>query len=148
MKKFLIHTCAILTLFIATMLSVPASSQTLALNDGITLQPKTNRVGINIGSITFYDNGQLLKNLIGSFNPGFEPLINRQVWNIEYAGTANSFAMNNIYDGAPANYWAGATFIVYAGVPGAPEDGCTGLVASNTGPNSPVNTSVDRKSVV
>ena len=142
MNKFLIVRCTILIAFILGISSVLAPAQTVTLNDGITLQSKTNRVGMNIGSITFYDNGQLLKNLIGSFNPGFEPLINRQVWNIEHPGTANSFTVNNIYDGAPTNYWAGATFVVYGGTSGAPEDGCTGLVASNTGPNYPTNTSV------
>ena len=76
MKNFLIHPYRFLIAFILASFSVSASAQTVALNDGITLQPNTNRVGINIGSITFYDNGQLLKNLIGSFNPGFEPLIN------------------------------------------------------------------------
>ena len=142
MKRFLIHPYRFLIPLLLFISSVSVKAQTVALNDGITIQPNTNRVGMNIGSITFYDNGQILKNLIGSFNPGFEPLINRQVWNIKLAGTANSFTVNNIYDGAPANYWTGATFVVYAGTPGAPEDGCTGLVASNTGPNYPTNTSV------
>jgi hypothetical protein len=142
MNRFLLHPHRLFIAFLLAIFSVSVSAQTVALNDGITVQPNTSRVGINIGSITFYDNGQLLKNLIGSFNPGFEPLINRQVWNIEFPGTANSFTVNNIYDGAPVNYWAGATFEVYAGTPGAPEDGCTGLVASNTGPNYPTETNV------
>ncbi|MGA2675153.1 MAG: hypothetical protein ABSE99_18205, partial [Terracidiphilus sp.] len=50
------------------------SAQTLSLNDGSVVQSNPNRIGVNIGAIDYWDNGQILKNLIGSTNPGLEPL--------------------------------------------------------------------------
>src|SRR5580698_3237176 len=103
MKKFLIHTAAAISAFILALFSFPAAAQTLALNDGSILQANTNRVGVNIGAIDYWDNGQILKNLIGSSNPGMEPLQNRQIWALGVAGTATTFTIPDIYDGVPTN---------------------------------------------
>jgi hypothetical protein len=110
----------------------------LTLNDGSILRSSPNRIGVNIGAIDYWDNGQIEKNLIGSSNPGFEPLLAQQIWVVGTAGTATTFAIQDIYDGVPPNYWAGGTFTVVASQSGGSELGCTGTIASNTGPNYPV----------
>ena len=133
---------------IITTISVSTFAQTLALSDGSIIQGKTKRIGLNIGSINYYDNGQILKNLIGSSNPGFEPLMDRQIWALAVAGTTTTFSVPNIYDGVPANYWTGATFSVVAAQSGGAELGCTGTIASNTGPNYPVATALDISPVI
>jgi Chitobiase/beta-hexosaminidase C-terminal domain len=118
-----------------------AQTPTLSLDDTNIVQANTNRIGINIGAINYWDNGQILKNLIGSINPGFEPLIDRQIWALDRAGTtATSFTIPDQYDGVPPNYWTGGTFTVIGTQSGTGgELGCTGNITSNSGPNYPVN---------
>jgi hypothetical protein len=134
--SFMKKTFAVFASFILVFSSVSAWAQTLSLNDGTILQSSTNRVGVNIGSIDYWGNGQILKNLIGGTNPGFEALQNRQIWVLTAAGTSTTFTVPDQYDGAPANYWAGGTFTVVES--GGAELGCTGTIASNTGPNYPL----------
>ncbi len=134
MKK----TFAVFASWIVVFCSIPAWTQTLNLNDGSILQSKTSRIGVNIGSIDYWSNGQILKNLIGATNPGFEPLQNRQIWALTAPGTATTFIVPDIYDGVPLNYWAGGTFTVVESQSGGAELGCTGTIASNTGPNYPL----------
>ena len=98
MRKFLIHTAACFSALFLSLLTASASGQTLSLNDGSILQSNTNRVGVNIGAIDYWDQGQILKNLIGSSNPGMEPLQQRQIWALTTAGTANT-AANRIAEG-------------------------------------------------
>jgi hypothetical protein len=116
-----------------------ATGQTVSLNDSSIVHARTNRIGINIGSVDYWDNGQILKNLIGSINPGFEPLINQQIWVLNAAGSTTTFTVPDTWDGVPPNYWAGGTFTVVSTQSGGAELGCTGTIASNTGPNYPVS---------
>jgi hypothetical protein len=129
-------------LLLSALAEIQASGQvpTVVLNDQSVIQPTTKRVGLNLGSINYWDNGQMLKNLIGSINPGFEPLIDQQIWALPAAGTTTSFTDPDKWDGEPANYWAGGTFKVVASQTGGAEMGCTGTIASNTGPNYPTGT--------
>ena len=130
-------------LFIAAVLaffSIPASAQTLTLNDGSILRSNPHRMGVNIGAIDYWDNGQVLKNLIGSTNPGFEPLLDQQIWSLAVAGSTTTFTVPDQWDGVPTNYWAGGTFQVVESQSGGAELGCSGTIASNTGPNYPVST--------
>ena len=138
MKKFSVYFAAVLAAVAMISLSVSASAQTLSLNDGSILQSNTSRVGVNIGAIDYWDQGQILKNLIGSSDPGMEPLQDRQIWALTKAGTANTFTIPDIYDTVPANYWAGGTFTIVEVQAGGAELGCTGTISSNTGPNYPV----------
>ncbi len=117
--------------------AVTTSTPTVALNDSKIIQQTTKRAGINLGSINYYDTGQLLKNLVGSMNPGFEPVISQQIWAVGAAGTTTTFTDPDIYDTVPANYWAGGTFTVIDSQSEGAELGCTGTIASNTGPNYP-----------
>ena len=138
MKTFSHHAVIVLILCTLALFSVFAQAQTLSLNDGSIVRSDTNRIGINIGAIDYWDNGQILKNLIGTSNPGFEPLLDQQIWAIGTAGTKTTFTIPDIYDGVPPNYWAGGTFTVIESESGGAELGCTGTIASNTGPNYPL----------
>lgn len=119
-------------------LSSSTHGQVLSLNDSLVLRPNPHRIGINIGAINYWDNGQVLKNLIGSTNPGFEPLLDRQIWALGTGGTTTTFTVPDIYDGVPTNYWAGGSFAVVGSQSRGAESGCSGTIASNTGPNFPV----------
>ena len=127
-QRFAVVAASVLSFF-----SISVYAQTLSLNDGSVVQGKTNRMGLNIGAIDYYDNGQILKNLIGSLDPGFEPLQNQQIWALTSAGTTTTFTIPDQYDGVPPNYWAGGTFSVVESQSGGAELGCTGTIASNTG---------------
>lgn len=120
--------------------SAPCFAQTLTLNDASVTRANPSRAGLNIGAIDYYDNGQLLKNLFGTLNVGFEPQIQQVIWNLasngSFTGTTTSFTEPDVYDGVPANYWAGGTFTVVASQSGG-TTGCSGTIVSNTGPNYP-----------
>jgi hypothetical protein len=141
MKKFLFCTAVVLCGILTVVFSHAASAQTLALNDGAILQSNTNRVGVNLGAIDYWDQGQILKNLIGSSNPGMEPLQDRQIWSLAAAGSSSTFTIPDIYDTVSPNYWVGGNFTVVESQNGGPELGCTGTIAANTGPNYPVGSS-------
>lgn len=120
-----------------TTASSSPTTPTIALDDTKIIQASTKRAGINLGSMNYYDTGQLLKNLVGSINPGFEPTITQQIWVVQLPGTNTTFIDPDAYDTVPANYWAGGKFSVVASQFGGAELGCTGTIASNTGPNYP-----------
>ncbi len=108
------------------------TSYTLNLADGTILRPNIQRGGVNIASMTYYDNGQISKNLIGQSNPGFEPVQSNQYWKLNGTGTFSrtQFSNTNKYAVYVANIWAGASFTVTES--SGAELGCTGTIASNT----------------
>jgi hypothetical protein len=121
-------------------IQVAAQTPTVVLNDQTVIRPTTKRVGINLGSINYWDNGQMLKNLIGAQNPGFEPPLNQEIWALDRAGTATSFTEPDQWDLVQANNFAGGTYKVILSQSGGPELGCSGTIVSNTGPNYPTAT--------
>jgi hypothetical protein len=116
---------------------VAGQTPTVVLNDQAVIQPQVKRVGLNIGASDYWDSGQILKNLIGSINPGFEPLMAQQIGALLVPGTTTSFTDPDLWDGQPPNYWVGGTFTVVTSQSGGKELGCSGTIASNTGPNYP-----------
>ena len=85
-------------------------------------------MGINLGTLTNYDSGQMYKNLITQ-NPGFEG----QIWNstIRCAyGTATSCTDENQWSSWPAGFWAGATYQFFYGTAA----GRSGTVTSSSAP--------------
>lgn len=120
--------------------SLSLHAQTLSLNDQSIVLSKPDRIGVNVGTINYYDSGQMLKNLVGSNNPGMEPLLNQQIWVLNQPGTTTSFSVPDPWDAVPANYWTGGTFHVVESESGGAERDCNGTIASNTGPNYPNNT--------
>ena len=105
---------------------------TLTLNDSTIVQATTARSGLNIGAVDYYDSGQVLKNLVGSIDPGFEPLGQRQIWALNATGTAASFTDPQVWDEVPTNYWTGGTMTVVDTQSGGAEQGCTQTISSNT----------------
>ncbi|MFC5861893.1 chitobiase/beta-hexosaminidase C-terminal domain-containing protein [Acidicapsa dinghuensis] len=139
MRKFLSGLAAFIAVLAIHNSALPVAAQTLTLNDGAIVQPSTSRVGVNIGTVDYWDNGQILKNLVGSTNPGMEPLQNRQIWALTSSGTTTTFTVPDVYDTVPANYWTGASFTVVESQNGGAELGCSGTIISNTGPNYPAS---------
>ena len=87
------------------------------------------RLGVNLGSQSFYDSGQMLKNLV-SRNPGFEGMSYRSILHCDAGG--NSFCIDRRQGlKFPADFWNGASFEVLDGMAA----GRRGAVASS-GPQS------------
>ncbi len=94
--------------------------------DGSTKVSGAQRLGINLGGQTFYDSGQLLRNLV-SRNPGFEGETFRTILHCA-AATATTCTDTNIYAQWPANFVKGASYqFIYGKALGA-----TGTVSAST----------------
>lgn len=131
-----------LVLIASLWCSILANAQTLTLNDASIVNASPVRIGMNIGSIDYYDNGQGLKNLIGAVNYNMEPALTQQYFVLAQDGTTTTFTDFNQYSTVPLNYMAGATFTVVETQSGSgAELGCSGTIASNTGPNRAYATS-------
>ncbi|HTW79622.1 MAG TPA: Ig-like domain repeat protein, partial [Terracidiphilus sp.] len=118
-------------------------AQTVNFDDRSVTQPVTERIGLNLGAINYYDTGQVLRNLVGSLNPGFEPLISQQIWVLDASGTTTSFTIPSIYYAGPENYWTGGTLTVVASQSRGAELGCTSTILTSGGadyPNEPMVT--------
>ncbi len=106
-----------------------ASAQSTNIAIGSTvLQPSVKRLGINLGTLTNYDSGQMYKNLITQ-NPGFEG----QIWNATIRcayGTATSCTDENQWSSWPAGFWAGASYQFFYGTAA----GRSGTVFSSSAP--------------
>lgn len=123
------------------LISTVGSAQTLTLNDASVVQSNLRKIGLNLIGPTGYDSGETMSSL-SQGNPGFEPLIDQQIWIIQATGTTTSFTEPDVYDTVVANYWAGATFTVTNSQSGG-TTGCTGTVSANTAgsyPTAPVFT--------
>jgi hypothetical protein len=124
----------LLTTVAYSFLTAKGQTPTVTLNDASTIQNSTRRIGLNIGIIDYWDNGQLLKNLVGSINPSMEPLQGQQIWLLTSTGSKTTFTEPIGPDGTQANYWAGANFSVVQS--SGSEMGCSGTIASNTSGSS------------
>ena len=118
-----------LILLISSFLAGGAAGNAQATNFaiGTTVQRSSvKRLGINLGGQSFYDSGQMLRNLIYR-NPGFEGQTWQSILECN-AVTASSCTDQNVWSGWPANYLQGATFeFIYGAAKGQ-----TGTVAGNT----------------
>src|SRR5450432_38053 len=83
-----------------------AQSTNIAVGS-VTLQPVVKRFGINLSFQSFYDSGQLMKNLVFR-NPGFEGEIFQSTIRCSPLSTASTCVDENIYSGWPAGFWNGA----------------------------------------
>jgi hypothetical protein len=124
-------------LLVLLVLSPLVDAQTVTPNESMTVNASPRRVGMNIGDVNWYSNGNIYKNIIGQNNPTFEPLEDRRIYALAANGTTTSFTSPINFDNYPANYWAGANFAIIYGQSAGAEVGCTGTIASNTGPNWP-----------
>jgi len=130
-KRFLKWTLVALL----ALVPVFGAAQQVTLNDSSIVVKSPFRSGMNLGCISFYDNCQVFKNLVGYNNPNMEPGTIRQIENLKNAGTATTFTDYNQYNLLPANFWTGGNFQVLEAVNGGPEKGCQGTIASNAGLN-------------
>jgi hypothetical protein len=78
-----------------------------------TLQTPVKRLGINLSFSTFYDSGQITKNLVFR-NPGFEGEIFQSTIRCA-SGTANTCVDDDSYSGWPSSFWNGATVEFFYG---------------------------------
>jgi hypothetical protein len=97
---------------------------------GSVLQPSVNRLGINLSDQTYFDSGQMLKNLVFQ-NPGFEGLKYRVIFHCD-AVTANTCTDDNQYNAQPTGFWNGGTYLVMSGN----SAGMTGSVVAFTNNHS------------
>lgn len=134
---------SVLLLALSTLLSgAPGPSllhgQTIALSDSMIVQPSPYRIGINFGSVNNHDSGQVLKNLFGALNVGFEPLYVNSIWVAEAAGTSASFVNPDQYDTPVTDQLAGSTYIIVESTTAA--KGCSGTITGNTAGGNSVYT--------
>jgi hypothetical protein len=111
--------------FLALMNQASGQTPTNIQVTGSVLQPSVNRLGINLGDQTYYDSGQMLKNLVFQ-NPGFEGLMYRVIFHCD-AVTANTCTDDNQYNAQPTGYWTGASYRIMTGA----SAGMTGTITGN-----------------
>ena len=85
---------------------------TLRITDQVML-PHVTRLGINLGEQTYYDSGQMVRNLLYR-NPGFEGMTYRSILHCLSAGPANCTDTRHSFTW-PAGFWDGATYEVLDG---------------------------------
>jgi hypothetical protein len=75
--------------------------------------PGVTRLGINLGDQTYYDSGQMMKNLLYR-NPGFEGMNYRSILHCQYGGPGHCV---DTWGGIqfPADFWDGASYEVLEG---------------------------------
>jgi hypothetical protein len=88
-------------------------------------QARVERFGINLGGSTYYDAGQLMKNLVLAANPGFEGEIYQSTIRCAFA-SANVCEDQTTDSGWPEGFWQDATFEFFYGA----ANGRTGRVSS------------------
>jgi hypothetical protein len=124
-RKFL--TCAILTAFFwAGMFVASGQTATNIQISGAVQQASVNRLGVNLSDETYWDSGQMTKNLVFQ-NPGFAPLRYRMILKCAVV-TANTCQDDNQYAAMAAGYWVGSTYLIMSGT----SAGSTGTVLAST----------------
>ena len=108
------------------MASRAQSTPTTIQITGAVQQPSVNRLGVNLSDQTYWDSGQMTKNLVFE-NPGFEGLKYRVIFHCA-AVTANTCMDDNQFNAQPANFWTGGSYLVMSGNAA----GTTGTMVSNT----------------
>ena len=102
--------------------------------------PGVTRLGINLGEQTYYDSGQMMKNLLYR-NPGFEGMAYRSILHCLRGGPANCTDTRHSFTW-PAGFWDGASFEVLEGTAvgrkgsiksSGPSGGGYGLTLDGTG---------------
>ena len=99
-------------------------------------QSNVKRLGINIGSQTFYDSGQMLRVLTFD-NSGFEPEVWKSIFTCKTV-SGNTCSDGNPYGQWPANFMQGASFQFIFGA----ANGKTGTLVGNTVANRAGNVGV------
>jgi alpha-L-arabinofuranosidase len=117
-----------LKLVALVFLSTTAFGATTINVSGTVAVPGVKRFGLNLGWATYYDSGQIMKNLVFR-NPGFEGLISRSIVRV-VSGSATGFIDENPSAHWTTGFWNGASFEVIVG--GA--KGRSGTISTSTAP--------------
>ena len=116
-KAFLrLHISFCILVLIPLFTAPAASAQRPATRVRVTSQvilSGVTRLGINLGDQTFYDSGQLLKNLVYR-NPGFEGQVYRTIFHCQVGGVSRCLDTRGGIQ-FPANFWANASYEVIEG---------------------------------
>ena len=112
-------------LLLAATVGVGAQTATNIQITTTVQQPAVRRLGIYLADQTFYDSGQMLKNLIYR-NPGFEPMKYRSILTCATV-SANSCTDATTWSAQPSAFWAGGTYLVLSGA----SQGATGKLLSS-----------------
>ncbi|MGO9335884.1 MAG: hypothetical protein ACLPY1_00085 [Terracidiphilus sp.] len=80
---------------------------------GQVILPGVTRLGINLGEQTYYDSGQMTRNLLYR-NPGFEGMAYRSILHCLSSGPSNCTDTRHSFTW-PAGFWDGASFEVLDG---------------------------------
>ena len=119
--------CVILSaIFLAASFGALGQTPTNIQISGAVQQPSVSRLGVNLSDETYWDSGQMTKNLVFE-NPGFEGLKYRMVLKCAVV-TANTCQDDNQYAAMAAGYWVGTTYRILSGNSG----GKTGTVLAST----------------
>jgi len=127
--KFSQFFLSLFSIGVAFVCATSGFAQTTATNIQVTSaiqQSSVKRLGINLGDQTYWDSGQIMKNLVFA-NPGFEAMKYRSIM-VCASVTANSCTDDNEYSPMPTGYWNGATYSLLSGK----SVGVTGKVVSST----------------
>lgn len=81
---------------------------------GQVMVPEIKRLGINLAEQSFWDAGQMMKNLLFR-NPGFEGMTYRTIFHCESAGLTSCIDRRAGVQ-FPADFWNGADFEVLVGI--------------------------------
>ena len=110
-------------LFLAASLEPPEASAAAAQNStvGVThfrvtnqvVLPNVTRLGINLGEQTYYDSGQMTKNLLYR-NPGFEGMEYRSILHCLVGGPGTCIDSRHAFQW-PVGFWDGARYEVLDG---------------------------------
>lgn len=102
----------LLTLLTAGCQSSPGDQGSIEATDHV-LRNGVLRLGMNLGSQSFYDSGQMMKNLLFR-NPGFEGEIYQSVIRCA-SGTGDSCTDDNPSAAWPSGFWDGASYEFFRG---------------------------------
>jgi hypothetical protein len=128
-KRRYLHYFQYVTVTILALFSVMAFSQSTVTNIQVSStvqQSDVTRLGINLGDQSYYDSGQMMKNLVFQ-NPGFEGLVYRSIMHCAVV-SGNTCTDSNQYSPQPTGFWTGGTYEVLSGN----SAGTTGNVVSST----------------
>jgi alpha-L-arabinofuranosidase len=92
-------------------------------------QASVHRLGVNLGDETYFDSGQIMKNLIFN-NPGFEGLRYRMIYKCSKV-TSNTCQDDNQYAAMATNYWVDGTYRVLSGTQAGTEGTIAASLASS-----------------
>ena len=115
-NRFFQSSLLVFCMGVAVIRATPSFAQTTPTNIQVTSavqQASVNRLGVNLADQTYYDSGQMLKNLVFQ-NPGFEGGKYRSILNC-IAVSSNSCTDSNTGSPQPTSFWKGGTYSVNSG---------------------------------